>query len=109
MNNNTVTRSILIEGRTWFDKEGGNTYWSSRIWVDGQVVKAIDMSYGYDLAFRHESLKWLDQNGYFDRLIERVETRYYKDPTVALRNLGIDVYATESQVTKKNLWTEADA
>ena len=109
MSNKTVTRSILIEGRLWFDRDGGNTYWSSRIWVDGEVVKAIGMTYGYDLAFRHESLKWLEENGYFDGVIESIETRRRKEPTADLRAAGIDVYAAESNVSKRNLWPEADA
>ena len=30
--------SIFIEGRLWFDKINGNTYFSNRIWINGKVV-----------------------------------------------------------------------
>jgi hypothetical protein len=51
--------SVFIEGRSWFDKTYGNSYWSARIWVNGRVIGCLPMAYGYEHQFVHESLKAL--------------------------------------------------
>jgi hypothetical protein len=37
-----IQRSLFVEGREWFDKVNGNSYFSARIWVDGgQVAREV--------------------------------------------------------------------
>ena len=37
-NDEIVIRSLFIEGRLWFDKINGNTYFSNRVWVNGKIA-----------------------------------------------------------------------
>ena len=57
---------ITILGRRWFDKKNGNTYFSSRIYVDGNLVHTIPHEYGYGDHYLDQSFVWLDQNGFVD-------------------------------------------
>ena len=50
------TRSIFIEGHLWFDKTGGNTYFSNRVWVNGKIAFTMGMEYGYDEQYSYLSL-----------------------------------------------------
>lgn len=61
-----VKRSIFIEGRLWFDKTYGNTYFSNRVWVDGKVAFIMPMEYGYDRQFEHRACVELEKRGYVD-------------------------------------------
>jgi hypothetical protein len=57
--------SIFIEGRLWFDKTYGNTYFSNRIWINGKVVYEMPMEYGYELQYLHRAIQYLHERGYF--------------------------------------------
>lgn len=57
--------SIFIEGRLWFDKVNGNTYFSNRIWINGSVVYEMPMEYGYDEQYVHRAIAYLHERGYF--------------------------------------------
>lgn len=57
--------SIFIEGRLWFDKTYGNTYFSNRIWINGKVVYEMPMEYGYELQYLHRAIQYLHDRGYF--------------------------------------------
>ena len=70
-----MTNRITIIGRRWFDKKYGNTYFSSRIYVDGGLVKTIPMSYGYGDQYEQVSLDWLKTNGYLEFGLMRFEIR----------------------------------
>ena len=60
-----VEKSLFVEGRLWFDKVNGNTYYSSRVWVDGKIAFSIGMSYGYEEAYLHDAIRELHARGYF--------------------------------------------
>ena len=62
-----IEKSIFVEGRLWFDKVNGNTYYSNRVWVDGKVAFTMGMSYGYEEAFLHDAIRELHSRGYFER------------------------------------------
>lgn len=86
-------KSIFIEAREWFDKSGGNSYWSAHIKVDGELVLVIPMTYGYDTAYLHESLQALHQAGHI--------------PTFDLWNLrqtGFHIYHTKYSTTKNKMY-----
>ena len=67
MNTALVTKaekSVFIEGHLWFDKSGGNTYFSNRVWVDGKVAFQMGLEYGYDLQYMNRALQELKDRGY---------------------------------------------
>lgn len=57
--------SIFIEGRLWFDKTYGNTYFSNRIWINGKVAFEMPMEYGYEEQYFHRAIQHLQSWGYF--------------------------------------------
>jgi hypothetical protein len=57
--------SIFIEGRLWFDKINGNTYFSNRIWINGKVTYEMPMEYGYEEQYLHRAIQYLHERGYF--------------------------------------------
>jgi hypothetical protein len=61
-----IEHSVFIEGRLWFDKTGGNTYFSNRVWVDGKIAFSMGMEYGYDEQYAHRAIEELHKRGYFD-------------------------------------------
>lgn len=44
-------KSIIINGRRWFNKSTGNTYHSATIIVDGEYVEGVPYAYGYDQQY----------------------------------------------------------
>ena len=58
-----IPTSIFIEARSWFDKSGGNSYWSARVCVDGDIKCVIPMTYGYGAEFIRGSLEELQKQG----------------------------------------------
>lgn len=94
--NTTLTRaekSIFIEGRLWFDKGYGNTYFSNRVWVDGKVVFQMGMEYGYDRHYEAQALRELVKRGY-------IESDNYRD----LEDKGINFYSVAIYGTKRELF-----
>jgi hypothetical protein len=59
-----IERSLFVEGREWFDKINGNSYFSARIWVDGGQVAILTFQYGYGDQFLYEAQKKLLELGY---------------------------------------------
>lgn len=55
---------VHISGRLWFDKVNGNTYYSAKAWVDGEVALIVSFEYGYGDCFYYETIKAL--NGLYD-------------------------------------------
>lgn len=93
-----MSHSVYIEGRTWFDKSGGNSYWATRIWVDGAVIVQLPMTYGYGDQYVQDSIKWLVDNGYLP---------IHNHPS-DLRKLNIHVYRSLQTTLKRDLfpaWT----
>jgi hypothetical protein len=60
-----LLESIFIEGRLWFDKINGNTYFSNRIWINGKVTFEMPMEYGYEEMYVHRAIEYLHGRGYF--------------------------------------------
>jgi hypothetical protein len=57
--------SLFIEGRLWFDKTYGNTYFSNRVWINGNVAFEMPMEYGYEEMYVHRAIQELHSRGYF--------------------------------------------
>jgi hypothetical protein len=62
----TKPTSIFIEGRLWFDKVNGNTYFSNRVWVNGKIEFIMPMEYGYDNQYEHRALQELKERGFIN-------------------------------------------
>lgn len=91
-------RSIFIEGRLWFDKVNGNTYFSNRIWINGKVIFEMPMEYGYDLQHLHRAVQYLHERGYFEG--EKVPSLW------EIRDeMGIDIYYSSTYGKKSELFT----
>lgn len=95
-----INRSLFIEGREWFDKTGGNSYFSARIWVDGEVVGVLPLQYGYGNYYEYEAHKWLLSEGYLPQ-----EGKNYYPLSRIVRELGLDYYAVKSFTNKRDMFT----
>jgi len=89
-----IKRSLFVEAKEWFDKTGGNSYFSARLSIDGQVIHALPFQYGYESQFEHEAKKWLHENGYLT--IEELVR-----PLWNLKTKGIDVYTVKYSATQR--------
>jgi len=88
------TRSILVEVREWHDKNFGSTYWSSRVWVNGEVAFQLPFQYGYE-------------NHGLSICVNELEKRDYLPPTTkSIRELGIDFYYTKSKALRREMFKE---
>ena len=56
--------SLHIEGRRWFRRSAGNTYCSSRIYRDGELVATLGPTGGYGDYPLQIAVEWLRKNGY---------------------------------------------
>lgn len=96
-----IERSLFIEGREWFDKTGGNSYFSARVWVDGEVVGVLPFQYGYGNSYEYEAQKWLLSEGYLPQ-----EGKNYYSLSTITRNLGLDYYAVKSFTNKREMFRD---
>lgn len=64
MTNPETPRSVFVEARHYYDKTYGNSYFSARIDVNGKTIGYLPLQYGYESAYQHAALKWLQENGY---------------------------------------------
>ena len=73
----TIEKSLFVEGRLWFDKVNGNTYFSNRVWVDGKIAFTTGLNYGYEEAYLHDAIRELQTRGYLpnDRALNTWEIR----------------------------------
>ena len=55
--------NILIESKEWFDKVNGNSYFSSRVEVDGYLQAVLPFQYGYGSHCDDMALKELLKQG----------------------------------------------
>jgi len=100
MNEIKIKRSLFIEGREWHDKINGNSYFSARVWVDGQIVAVLTLQYGYESHYFTIAM---------DKLVELayVPTDYAKKALWHLRDdFGIDYYYQKSNTNKKEMFVQ---
>lgn len=69
------TKQVTILGKRWFDKVNGNTYHSARIFINGELVHTIGMTYGYGSQYEQNAILWLTENGHIDKGLMRFEIR----------------------------------
>lgn len=98
MKESKIQRSLFIEGREWFDKVNGNSYFSARVWVDGEIVGVLPFQYGYGNQYEYEAQKWLLSEGYLPQ-----EGKSNGLWTIA-RELGFDLYSSKAYHKKSEMF-----
>ena len=98
METNKIQRSLFIEGREWFDKVNGNSYFSARIWVDGGQVAILTFQYGYGDQFIYEAQKKLLELGYLPQ-----ENKNSGLWSIA-KDLRIDYYSAKTSTKKSEMF-----
>ena len=98
LNKKSIKRSLFIEAREWFDKVNGNSYFSARVWVDGEIVTVLPFQYGYGNQNEHEAQKKLIEIGY---LPQEGENRGLWS---IAKEMGFDYYHAKSFTTKKEMF-----
>ena len=98
MKDKKIKRSLFIEGREWFDKVNGNSYFSARLWVDGAQVAILTFQYGYGDQYLYEAQKKLEELGYLP----------LKDNNRGLWSIagemGFDFYSAKSECKKADMF-----
>jgi hypothetical protein len=92
-----VKRSVFIEAREWFDKVNGNSYFSARIWVDGEIVSVLPMQYGYESHYKTVAHQELIALGYF------TETQLISIVQLG-KNEGVDIYTSKTNTNKSEMF-----
>ena len=89
-----MTNSVFVDGREWFDRVNGNSYFSARVFVDGVEVARVPFQYGYGSAFEYAAAWALQDLGILP-----------KDDAAALWRLcegaGVTLYRSLQRVTKR--------
>lgn len=93
-----ISRSLFVEGREWFDKVNGNSYFSARIFVDGGQVAILPFQYGYGDQFLYEAQKKLLELGFLPQ-----EGKNASLWSIA-ENLGFDFYSSKSETNKRDMF-----
>ena len=58
------TNNVMITGRRFFDRDGGNTYFSANGYVNGEHVARIDYEYGYGDQYIDSMTSKLEELGF---------------------------------------------
>ena len=56
-------KSIMVIGKRWFDKVNGNTYCSSRVYINGELSFAVPWQYGYGNYYEQKAKEEMDKKG----------------------------------------------
>lgn len=56
-------KSIMIIGKRWFDKVNGNTYCSSRVYINGEYSFSVPWQYGYGSYYEQAAKQELEKRG----------------------------------------------
>ena len=95
---NEIKRSVFVEGREWFDRTYGNSYFSARIWVDGKWIATLPFQYGYGDQYLSEAATVLKELGYLP------------DDSSALwvhaQDTGFDLYRSLTQTKKSEMFKD---
>lgn len=94
---NKIEKSLFVEAREWHDKTYGNSYFSARVWIDGEIAFTLPFQYGYGSHYESVAQQELVSQGYLP-----ADSRGALSYTA--RQLGIDYYATKSVVNKREMF-----
>ena len=57
-------KSLDVRAVRWRDKLYGNTYFSAKIYVNGELAGALEPQYGYGDHYADMAMQWLEKHGY---------------------------------------------
>lgn len=99
LNKKEIKRSLFVEGRLWFDKVNGNTYFTARVWVDGKIISVLPFQYGYENQYLYEANEELVRLGY-------LSPEFKGRPLwIGTREaLGVDMYHSSSYTKKSEMF-----
>lgn len=63
MKKKTKIKSILVIGKRWFDKINGNTYCSSRVYINGEFSFSVPYEYGYERFYEQRAQEIMKERG----------------------------------------------
>jgi hypothetical protein len=94
-------KTLRVEGRRWFNRLKGNTYYSARCYLDDKYVGGIDYGYGYDEQYLWDAFKWLEANGHITppRLTNGRE--YVEAPWQWAERVGVKLLSSAVDVKRK--------
>lgn len=93
-------RSIFVECREWFDRTYGNSYYSARVYMDGEHIFTTGLTYGYDFAYEDEVARELVRRNLPPEGMRDKSIRWAKD-------YGFHVYTVKYPAGKRELWAQA--
>ena len=102
--------SIYLATKRYWDKTGGNTYFASRVYIDGKQVARLPFQYGYGSADEAAAISALVEFGFIP---ESESTRQSRPLWYVARENGADYYQTpiDGYYKKRDVkaWAAPDA
>ena len=87
--------TIHVSGKRWFDKVNGNTYHSSKIYIDGNFFDRVNFAYGYGDHYLTTAFELLHRVGKIEMESNtQAPWRYCKEN-------GIKFYSEVADITRK--------
>jgi len=80
-------KNIGIQGRRFRDSNG-NTYYSSELSINGEVVEKINNNYGYDNAYMNDIIEKFIMANSID--VEEERRLFYNNPKIKISSNVID-------------------
>ncbi len=68
LNKNLKNKQVIIKGKRWFEKTNGNTYHSTEVYIDGELIGKVPFSYGYGDQYGTTGFKILQDKGFVPKL-----------------------------------------
>lgn len=90
----TLEGVIYVEAREWRDKTYGNSYFSGRVYVNGECVEYMPFQYGYETQFEYEAEKVLRAGGFLPDGFKEGK------PLWQLRDYGFIVHTVKYSASK---------
>ena len=85
----TVIKTIDIQGKQWFDKVNGNSYFSAQVTInfalDGEKTYYVPFQYGYGTSFEYESLRQLQMEGVLPEYLPCNPSQFLRESGIILR------------------------
>jgi len=95
-----MNESVFVHAKQWFDKTGGNSYFSARIYVNGKCVALCPFQYGYESQYEYSAIQALKDTGHLPD--------DFNAPLWALEREGVAVYTVIYEAKKADVkrWAE---
>jgi hypothetical protein len=94
-------RSVFVECREWFDRSGGNSYFSARVWVNGKWEITLPFQYGYGDHFKSVAVSALVEKGFIPKEWE------HRALWVIADEMRFDLYTSKAETKKNEMFKES--